>query len=221
MNQVQDTERVDGIQQGENSAGTETENTKTVNPSGGSGEVTEVLSQSIREARYEEKGEEDITLQNDADEGAENHLSSDERTEERATPQYEREDWNRTVTQFMEQNPVATQFSKELAQELLEDPVLAARGDCLEAALLKVLSKAYRSQTQLLNDEAFRAQIVGNESIRSQVIAEYLRGLQNNRPPQTMNVGGQYAISPQDRIDSIEAAGRVMKKMLNNRRNSW
>lgn len=162
----------------------------------------------------------DITIDNDA--GAAAEVAADEIDRHGAdAPLYERDGWQEMTAQFMTENPIAVRFGKELAQVLLDDKTLAAQSDCLPRALNRVLAKAYRSPQEMLADENARKTFAADRSLRDQIIAEYLYELQTNKPPKSMTSGGEFALTPPTKINSIEAAGRVMKQMLENRRNQW
>ncbi len=141
---------------------------------------------------------------------------------QRDQPQYRAADWRARTEKFLQDKPIAQRFAQEIGRELLDDPRLAAREDCLDRALERVLAKAYVPPEELVRDQAFCNRYVYNDAqIRDEIVKRYLQSLQAQRPPESIGAGGQIVLAPSDRPTSIREAGRFMQVMLANRRNIW
>lgn len=190
--------------------------------------------ETIKEALDIPSQEENETLETkikeDAKEQRQNPLTAEENTENEEeqtsdTPEkeekavFDKEDWQDKVNAFLSTYPLAKQFANAIGNEIISDKALQRQDNCLEIALLRVLCKQYVSPQQLAGDENFiKEYIYPNESIRQNIVDEYLDGLQKTMPPKSITSRGQITLTPPSRPKSIAEAGAVITTMLNNRR---
>ncbi|MEG2413791.1 MAG: hypothetical protein RSB61_03980, partial [Clostridia bacterium] len=129
------------------------------------------------------------------------------------------ENWNDTVREFVEKYPLAKSFVTDIGKELLTDQTLACQPLCLELALNRVLTRAYIAPADIINNQEFREKFVfDNKEIQSIIVNNYLENLEKSKPPKAITSRGQITLTPPDKPRSIEEAGKIMTKMLQNRR---
>lgn len=127
--------------------------------------------------------------------------------------------WTERKNAFLNAYPNATEFAKEICEEIISSQDMISQSDCFEKAYLKVLIKNHKSATDYLNDDDFKEKyIYQNDDIKQRIVTQYLKELQNNRPPKSIASGGTFTITPPDRPASIREAGKIMEKLLANRR---
>lgn len=127
--------------------------------------------------------------------------------------------WTERKDIFLNTYPNAVGFAKEICEEILSSQDMISQEDCFEKAYLKVLSKNYKTANDYLNDDTFKEKyIYQNNEIKQKIVTDYLKELQNNRPPKSISSGGTFTIAPPDRPASIREAGKIMEKLLANRR---
>lgn len=120
---------------------------------------------------------------------------------------------------FLNNYPNAVDFAKEICEEILSSQDMISQENCFEKAYLKVLSKNYKTANDYLQDETFKEKyIYQNNEIKQKIVTDYLKELQSNRPPKSISSGGTFTIAPPDRPASIREAGKIMEKLLANRR---
>lgn len=120
---------------------------------------------------------------------------------------------------FLNNYPNAVGFAKEICEEILSSQDMISQEDCFEKAYLKVLSKNYKTANDYVQDETFKEKyIYQNNEIKQKIVTDYLKELQSNRPPKSISSGGTFTITPPDRPASIREAGKIMEKLLANRR---
>lgn len=171
----------------------------------------------------EQAGEEIPAIETDKDNAVQEPQTEQTAAESsEPVPQYTLPDWQERVQTFLQEVPAAQRFVRAIGQELLNDPALAQRPDCLEAACNRVLSQAYRPPEELVQDPEFcKRYVYDNPHIQAAVIERYLRALQQHQPPRTLPRSGQFALAPTDKPRSIREAGKIMQEMLTHRRNTW
>lgn len=120
---------------------------------------------------------------------------------------------------FLNNYPNAVGFAKEICEEILSSQDMISQEDCFEKAYLNVLSKNYKTANDYVQDKTFKEKyIYQNNEIKQKIVTDYLKELQSNRPPKSISSGGTFTIAPPDRPASIREAGKIMEKLLANRR---
>ena len=133
-------------------------------------------------------------------------------------PYWEKEDWSQQVKDFLNENPLAKQYAKEISKMVMEDKALLGSSRPLYSAWAKWLQNNYKMPEQLLNDEQFLMQIQKNEKVRRGVIKDYLAGFSDrqNTPPLFANSDGGVISgkkqSPQNLDEARELARKIFSK---------
>ncbi len=146
--------------------------------------------------------------------------SSPEKGEERSTPLYEKEIWDETVASFVEKYPIAKKYAAEIGAILKSDPELASDKRCLEIALGKAVAKSYKEPESIIEDGDFLEKYVyKNDKIRDKIVEEYLSELSPlGGAPDLIRHGGAASILPPNRARTLEEAGAMAEKLINERR---
>ena len=88
------------------------------------------------------------------------------------------EDWNKRVANFLEKNPEAKKYSKEISEKILNSPELKSSENALELAWSSIAMKNYVEPEKLASDKTFlNSYIFNNEEIKKQVLESYLKEL--------------------------------------------
>jgi len=123
------------------------------------------------------------------------------------------EDWKTAVDKFFKEIPSAKAFAKDIANEIVKNPDLREDANCLNIALMKVLSDKFRTPEQLMNDGQFlNDYVLNSEKVRDAVIAKYLDGVRQGEPPLTIRGGGLQCAAPKVKPKTIEEAGFMFLK---------
>ena len=91
---------------------------------------------------------------------------------------YTEEDWNKRVASFLEKNPEAKKYSKEISEAILNNEDLKSKENALELAWSGIAMKNYVEPEKLAKDKTFlNSYIFNNEEIKKQVLESYLKEL--------------------------------------------
>ena len=134
------------------------------------------------------------------------------------TPVYMSENWRSEIKEFLASHGEAQPFAKEIAKELMQDRSMAENKNALELAYAKVLSKNYKSEDSLLEDNTFlENKILNNEKIKSRIINDYLEEISNKKTaPVVLNSkGSTVGFSIEEKPKTFEEAMKVVQKMFN------
>jgi len=130
---------------------------------------------------------------------------------------YKNKDWRSNITKFFDKNPEAKNYSKEIAELLLNDEHLAQNSNGLEYAYAIVSKEHYIKPAQLLNDPKHLEDIYNNETIKNNIIKQYLKGINENKNNIRLISGEPKSISPTRPIDkpkTLKEASNILKKLL-------
>lgn len=123
------------------------------------------------------------------------------------------EEWKSAVDKFFNEIPSAKAFAKDIANEILKNPELKEDANCLNVALLRVLTDKFRTPEQLMDDGQFLNDYVfSSEKVRDAVIANYLDGVRRGVPPYTLHSDGMQCVAPKVKPKTIEEAGFMFLK---------
>lgn len=123
----------------------------------------------------------------------------------------QKEDNSEIVKKMLEVNPSIGQFAEELeaTNSAAEFGVLLAE---------KLVGKI-NEPCNIINDEEFLNNYVySNENIVGKIVADYLDSLVSLKIPQTISKGGNAYVSPTYRPRTLDEAGKMAKKFIENRR---
>ena len=99
-------------------------------------------------------------------------------------PLYEKENWQEAVESFLSKNGKAQKYSKEISDEILQDPDLAKSPNALPLAWERVMNKNFYSPEMLAEDKDFiNEKILSKSEVKKQVLEEYFKQLQNTENP--------------------------------------
>jgi len=133
------------------------------------------------------------------------------------TPVYMLENWRDEIKNFLNAHNEAQTFAKDIAKELMQDSEMAKSKNALELAYAKVLSKNFKSEDRLLEDNSFiENKILKNEKIKSRIINEYLDDISKKKtPPVVLNgKGSSLGFSVQEKPKTLEEAMKIVEKMF-------
>ncbi len=123
------------------------------------------------------------------------------------------EGWKAAVDKFFNEIPAAKPFAKEIAGEILSNPELRQNANGLETALVRVLAQKFRTPEQLMQDGQFlNDYVLRSDRVRDAIIADYIDGVREGLPPQTMHRGGMQCVAPKVKPKTIEEAGFMFLK---------
>lgn len=123
-------------------------------------------------------------------------------------------EWESRVGKLIERYPIAAQLSEEIGAEI-EDKKMIKDENCLEKALLNVLSKKYKTPTEQAQDETVIGEVLKNGAVRERIIDEY-REKVTTTLPKTMPKGGELHVVPPVRPSNIFEAGKAALEILKN-----
>lgn len=123
-------------------------------------------------------------------------------------------DWEGKVSELVKKYPVAETLGVDIAKEISEDSELTKSEDCLEKALLKVLSKNYKAPDDLAKEKSVIDKVLESEENREKIIDEYLAKIKSKQPPITLPKGGAIPLSPPQKLASIKEAGEMARKII-------
>lgn len=122
-------------------------------------------------------------------------------------------DFKVAVDKFFTKIPSAKAFAKDIANEILLDPSLKNDANCLDVALLRVLTDKFRTPEQLMEDGQFLNDYVfRSEKVRDAIVADYLDGVRKGSLPYTLHGDGMQCVAPKVKPKSIEEAGFMFLK---------
>lgn len=169
----------------------------------------------IAETKVKNDVSEVLNAENDKSEretGIDINCCADAENKRTAQEKSEKE-WRSEVDKFFDETPSAKPFAKDIAKEILEHPELKNKPDCLFAALTRVLVSTFRTPEQLLSDRSvIEKYILNSDSLKNEIISDYLHSLAQGKPPAFMSDGGESGVAPKRNPRSIEEAGKMFLK---------
>ncbi len=120
-------------------------------------------------------------------------------------------DWEEKVGNLFARYPFARTLSAEIEEYIKQNNNIIAENDCLEYALINVLSNALADKAEAEKQKDSEEQ---KELLRQQIIGEYLSSL-NKQAPKIMPRGGLIPATAPLKPASIAEAGQLAKKILN------
>ena len=123
------------------------------------------------------------------------------------------EDWKEAVDKFFERTPSAKPFAKDIAKILIDNPDLRQDKNCLDVALVSVLSEKFKTPEELLSDGQFlNDYVLCSDTVKQAVIEKYLGEMRKGMPPTIMSRGGLQCVAPDTKPKTIEDAGALFLK---------
>lgn len=111
--------------------------------------------------------------------------------------------------EFLKRYPIAEKFTDDICKCFSEDETLSG-SDGLKCALIKVLSKNYRTGESYASDNDFLEKyIYGNDSIKKRIIEDYLNSLKTS--PAISFKKGALPCTEADKPETVRAAGELAR----------
>ena len=128
-------------------------------------------------------------------------------------PYSSEEEWRQATDKFFDKTPSAKAFAKDIAAEIVLDPTLKQSRDCFDIALVRVLSKKFKTPEQLMTDGQFlKEYVLSNDGVKEAIIGDYLKSLRADMPPLTLSGGGMQCVAPSKKPRTVEEAGKMFLK---------
>lgn len=102
---------------------------------------------------------------------------------EEKKPIWSQENWLDKVTEFTRNNKYAQKYSRQIANEILNDKSLQTRTDALEQAYAKVAMKEFVPQEELAADTEFISKhILSNDQLKKKILSDFVKESKKNIP---------------------------------------
>ncbi len=144
-------------------------------------------------------------------------LETEQDNTKQPTYMFNNKNWQTEVTKFFDKNPEAIKYKKDISNILLNDKVLAQHENCLEYAYALLCQKNQVKPADLLNDPNHLEDIYNNETIKNNIISNYLKGINENKNNIRFISGEPKSISPTRPLDkpkTLQEASKILKKLL-------
>lgn len=131
-------------------------------------------------------------------------------------PIYKNENWKEKVAEFLQSNPQAKEYSESIANEILQDASLQNSPYALDLAWARIMQKEYVLPSTLASDQNFiREKILSQESVRTQVIDEYFKQIQNKKIPPVITSSGKSVGVTKSQPTNLQEAKLLVEKLFN------
>ncbi len=128
---------------------------------------------------------------------------------------YNEEDWNRRVANFLEKNPEAKKYSKEISEEILNNSELKSKENALELAWSSIAMKKYVEPEKLVSDKTFlNSYVFNNEEIKKQVLQSYLKELKVAPPVISGGNGAKLSSKEEFNPKNLNDAKKIVEKFF-------
>lgn len=125
---------------------------------------------------------------------------------------HQQELWENKVNKFIDKYPIASELTEEIGEEIANKNMIDDE-DCLEKALLSVLSARYKSPKEQAKDTVVIDEVLKDETLKEQIIEEYRKKFDFNLP-KTLPKGGEIPIKTPIRPSTINDAGKMALELL-------
>lgn len=113
-------------------------------------------------------------------------LKEFEKNEMQTPTLFEKEDWQKEVVKFLNDNIEAKPYSKEISEILMNDKELAKKSNALDIAWAKVIQKTYKKPDEVLNNEYIESYLNSNEEIKNKLLLDAMKNVKNTASPKVM-----------------------------------
>lgn len=125
------------------------------------------------------------------------------------------EDWNKRVANFLEKNPEAKKYSKEISEKILNSPELKSSENALELAWSSIAMKNYVEPEKLASDKTFlNSYIFNNEEIKKQVLENYLKEIKTAPPVISGSRGAKLSSKEEYAPKNLNDAKKIVEKFF-------
>ena len=129
------------------------------------------------------------------------------------TPQYDKDNWQEQVDEFLKNHPTAKNHTKAIADMLASDKNTALSSISLESAYSKVLEDENKKLTFLLSDEKHIINAI-TPKMKEKIVSEYLKEVNNSMPFLISSKGGTNVVSSHKRPIDMREAGEMAKQIF-------
>ena len=137
---------------------------------------------------------------------------------ENVSPAFMQENWRNKVAEFLQKNERASEFSREISKEILDDKSLQTSPNMLEIAWGRVLSKNFKTPEQIASENSFMEKyVLTNEEVSKKVFGNYLSQIQ--KAPHVIGgeiKGGLSLFSKKNKPQSLDDAKILAEKLFKN-----
>ena len=125
------------------------------------------------------------------------------------------EDWNKRVANFLEKNPEAKKYSKEISEKILNSPELKSSENALELAWSSIAMKNYVEPEKVAGDKTFwNSYIFNNEEIKKQVLENYLKEIKTAPPVISGSRGAKLSSKEEYAPKNLNDAKKIVEKFF-------
>ncbi len=135
-----------------------------------------------------------------------------QKLKEYETKSQQQDIWEEKVTKFIKEYPIASELTEEIGEEIAKRDMIADE-DCLERALLSVLSSRYKPPKEQAKDTVVIDEVLKDDSLRERIIDEYRKNFDFNLP-KSLPKGGEIPIKTPTRPANINDAGKMALEIL-------
>ncbi len=132
---------------------------------------------------------------------------------------FKSDNWKTYASNFINENPEAKEFSKEIFEIIRDDKSLASSPKCLEYAFAICKQRKQVDTESLLTDQNFlNKHILSNQKIKDLFIKEYISSIKNGKEVPKVISGTTNDINvtiPENKPKTIKDASNILKKLLN------
>lgn len=121
--------------------------------------------------------------------------------------------WQECVSDFIKSHKHAQAYSKDITNEFMKDVSPKQDRHGLEVAYSRVMDSKFQSRDELMKDESFIQDIIENDSIKKQIINNYLNSL--NRAPTVLHSASKsVSLMPKAKPTNLNDARKIVEDML-------
>lgn len=130
---------------------------------------------------------------------------------------FDKKEWKGYVENFLQENPRAKEYAKELSNLILQDKVIAESQNPLHNAWLKFLEQQLVKNQNYLESETNFNQVLKNNKVRDAVIKDYLKQVNSTKPNVPTFINSNNGVNFENQIKSattLEEAKELAKKIF-------
>ncbi len=130
---------------------------------------------------------------------------------------FDKKEWKGYVENFLQENPRAKEYAKELSNLILQDKVIAESQNPLHNAWLKFLEQQLVNNQNYLESETNFNQVLKNNKVRDAVIKDYLKQVNSTKPNVPTFINSNNGVNFENQIKSattLEEAKELAKKIF-------
>lgn len=127
---------------------------------------------------------------------------------------FEKEDWQKEVVSFLNNNIEAKPYSKEISEILMNDKELAKKSNALDIAWAKVIQKNYKKPDEVLNSDFIDDYLSNNSEIKNKLLAEALKNVKTSASPKVMGSSSGSITMPSTIVPKTMKEAKILVSKL-------